>query len=68
MKTIFKIYQMTILVMLIVLTSCEKYLEEMPQNRLEPSTIDDYRELLNNAYITTEVIMPYIEELNVVLC
>ncbi len=64
MKTIFKIYQMTILVMLIVLTSCEKYLEEMPQNRLEPSTIDDYRELLNNAYITTEVIMPYIEALS----
>ncbi len=62
MKTIFKISQI-IFVMLIMLTSCESYLEEMPQNKLEPSTIDDYRELLNNAYITDRV-MPYIDALS----
>lgn len=43
--------------------SCEDYLEEVPQNKLQPSTVTDYRELLNFGYITDQRIMPYIEAL-----
>lgn len=42
---------------------CEKYLEEMPQNKLKPSTTDDYDQLLNKAYLTEQV-MPYLDILS----
>jgi len=43
--------------------SCENYLEEVPQNKLNPTTVTDYRELLNYGYVTTQRIMPYLEAL-----
>ena len=43
--------------------SCNGYLEEMPQNKLKPSTIDDYEQLLNKGYISEQV-MPYLELLS----
>lgn len=33
-------------------SACEKYLDEMPQNKMKPSTTEDYEQLLNKAYIT----------------
>ena len=42
---------------LLAFSACESYLEEMPQNKLMPTTTDDYDQLLNNAYIT-ERVMP----------
>ena len=63
MKNIFYRLPM-ILIMALVFSSCEDFLEEMPQNRLEPSTIEDYRELLNKAYILDEKVTPYIEALS----
>ena len=44
-------------------TACESYLEEMPQNKLMPTSTDDYDQLLNNAYITEQV-MPYLDILS----
>lgn len=44
-------------------TGCQKYLEEMPQNKLKPSTTDDYDQLLNRAYLTRQV-MPYLDILS----
>ena len=44
-------------------TACESYLEEMPQNKLMPTSTDDYDQLLNNAYITEQV-MPYLDMLS----
>ena len=35
---------------LLAFSACESYLEEMPQNKLMPTTTDDYDQLLNNAY------------------
>lgn len=43
--------------------SCEDYLEEVPQNKLNPSTVTDYRELLSYGYVTDVRIMPYLEAL-----
>lgn len=40
--------------------SCNGYLEEIPQNKLKPTTIDDYEQLLNRGYITQQV-LPYLE-------
>jgi len=39
--------------MLVMLISCDKVLEEDPQNKLKPETIQDYDELLNFGYPTT---------------
>ncbi|MCG1037309.1 RagB/SusD family nutrient uptake outer membrane protein [Polaribacter sargassicola] len=51
------------LLFIFVTFSCDSYLEEVPQNKLKPSTVTDYRELLNFGYITDKRIMPYIEAL-----
>ncbi|MFR5658878.1 MAG: RagB/SusD family nutrient uptake outer membrane protein [Butyricimonas faecihominis] len=40
--------------------SCNGYLEEMPQNKLKPTTTDDYNQLLAKAYIT-QTVLPYLE-------
>ena len=48
---------------LLAFSACESYLEEMPQNKLMPTTTDDYDQLLNNAYIT-ERVMPYLDILS----
>src|SRR5690606_35662402 len=40
--------------LLLVFMSCDKALEEEPQNKLKPQTIDDYVELLNYGYPTTK--------------
>ena len=40
--------------------SCNGYLEEMPQNKLKPTTTDDFDQLLAKAYITKPV-LPYLE-------
>ena len=45
------------------LTACESYLEEMPQNKLKPSTTDDYAQLLNKGYVTGQVV-PYLDILS----
>ena len=45
------------------LTSCDHYLDQMPQNQIRPSTTDDFTQLLNKAYIT-EQIMPYLDVLS----
>lgn len=42
---------------------CESYLEEMPQNKLKPSTTDDYAQLLNKGYLTEQVV-PYLDILS----
>lgn len=47
----------------IFITACESYLEEMPQNKLKPSTTDDYAQLLNKGYLTEQV-MPYLDILS----
>ena len=49
--------------LLLCFSACEKYLEEMPQNKLKPSTTDDYEQLLNKAYLTEQV-MPYLDILS----
>lgn len=41
-------------VLVLLMTSCDKALEEEPQNKLKPQTISDYVELLNFAYPTTK--------------
>lgn len=45
------------------LSSCAKYLEELPQNKLKPSTTADYEQLLNRAYISNQI-MPYLDILS----
>ncbi len=45
---IFKI--LPVLLLLVSLNSCEKILEEEPQNKLKPKTISDFTELLNYGY------------------
>ena len=47
---------------LLAFSACESYLEEMPQNKLMPTTTDDYDQLLNNAYLT-KAVLPYIDVL-----
>lgn len=61
MKYIYKIFAMLLIVF--VALSCDEFLEEVPQNKMQPSTVTDYRELLNYGYITDKRIMPYIEAL-----
>ena len=39
---------------------CEKYLKELPQNKLMPTTTDDYDQLLNRAYLSEQV-TPYLD-------
>ena len=39
---------------------CEKYLAELPQNKLKPTSTDDYNQILNYAYLS-ESIMPYLD-------
>ncbi|WP_027127129.1 RagB/SusD family nutrient uptake outer membrane protein [Gelidibacter mesophilus] len=39
---------------LLAFSSCDKALEEEPQNKLKPETINDYVELLNYGYPTTK--------------
>jgi tetratricopeptide (TPR) repeat protein len=64
MKDIYKIFRVIpIIVTVLAVTSCESFLEEVPQNKLNPATVTDYRELLNFGYITDLRIMPYIEAL-----
>lgn len=59
-----KIKQYTIILIGCLLGSaCESYLEEMPQNKVKPNTTEDYDQLLNNAYIT-EQILPYLDILS----
>lgn len=43
--------------------SCESYLEEMPQNKLKPTTTEDYDQVLNYGYLTEQV-MPYLDVLS----
>ncbi len=52
-----------LLAFMVLFTSCEKYLEEMPQNKLMPTTISDYEQLLNRAYIS-EQILPFLDALS----
>lgn len=52
-----------LLAFMVLLTSCNKYLEEMPQNKLMPTTISDYEQLLNRAYVT-EQILPFLDALS----
>ncbi|WP_067149485.1 RagB/SusD family nutrient uptake outer membrane protein [Pseudotamlana agarivorans] len=64
MKNRYNIFQMLSMLLIIFgVVSCDDYLEEVPQNKMNPSTVTDYRELLNYGYITDERIMPYIEAL-----
>lgn len=42
-----------ILIVLFTLVSCDAALEEEPQNKLKPQTVQDYDELLNYGYPTT---------------
>lgn len=51
MKTIYKLLLLTLVIF--SLTSCDKALEEEPQNKLKPQTATDYDELLNYGYPTT---------------
>lgn len=46
-----------------VFGSCNSYLEEVPQNKMKPSTVDDYEQLLNRGYISEQV-MPYLDALS----
>ena len=48
------IYIKLLALLLICVTSCDKALEEEPQNKLKPQTISDYVELLNYGYPTTK--------------
>lgn len=43
--------------------ACNNYLDEIPQNKLKPTTIDDYEQLLNRGYISKQI-MPYIDILS----
>jgi len=52
MKSIYIKYVLFISLFLTI--SCDKALEEEPQNKLKPQTTSDYDELLNNAYPTTK--------------
>ena len=52
-----------ILLLGVFLYSCNGYLEEMPQNKMKPTTIDDYEQLLNRGYISKQV-LPYLELLS----
>ncbi|UMB60810.1 RagB/SusD family nutrient uptake outer membrane protein [Lutibacter sp. A80] len=64
MKNIYKIFRRISMVLIIFgAVSCEKYLEEVPQNKLNPSTVTDYRELLSYGYVTDLRIMPFLEAL-----
>ncbi|MGJ8760673.1 MAG: RagB/SusD family nutrient uptake outer membrane protein [Polaribacter sp.] len=64
MKNRYKIFQIiSIALIAFGVLSCESYLEEVPQNKLNPTTVTDYRELLNYGYVTKERIMPYLEAL-----
>lgn len=49
--------------MLILLSSCEKQLEEFPQNKVMPTTTEDYEQLLNRAIISRQI-MPYLDILS----
>ncbi len=57
------LYKMVVLIGICVsFSACEKYLNEMPQNKMKPSTTEDYEQLLNKAYITRSV-LPYLDVL-----
>ena len=43
--------------------ACNSYLNEIPQNKLKPTTIDDYEQLLNRGYISKQI-MPYLDVLS----
>lgn len=43
--------------------SCNSFLEEMPQNKLKPSTVEDYGQLLNKGYISKQV-LPWLDVLS----
>lgn len=47
------IYIKFFILLLLFVTSCDKALEEIPQNKLKPEAISDYIELLNYGYPTT---------------
>lgn len=49
--------------LLLLLSSCESFLEEMPQNKLKPTTTDDYGQLLNKGYVSGQI-MPYLDILS----
>ena len=51
------------LLLVVFFCSCNGYLEEMPQNKLKPSTTDDYEQLLNRGYISKQI-LPYLELLS----
>ena len=64
MKNRYKIFRVIPIILIVfAMASCESYLEEVPQNKLNPSTVNDYRELLSYGYITDKRVMPYIEAL-----
>lgn len=48
------IYFKVFFLILMVVSSCDKALEEEPQNKLKPQTISDYVELLNFGYPTSK--------------
>lgn len=57
------LYKMVVLIGICAsFSACEKYLNEMPQNKMKPSTTEDYEQLLNKAYITKPV-LPYLDVL-----
>lgn len=43
--------------------SCNSFLEEMPQNKLKPSTVEDYEQLLNKGYLSKQV-LPWLDVLS----
>ena len=51
MKSLYNI--LILLTMVLGLNSCDKALQEEPQNKLKPQTVEDYDELLNYGYPTT---------------
>lgn len=50
MKNIHRITILALFALPLVLISCDKLLEEEPQNKLKPETFSDYDELLNYGY------------------
>lgn len=52
MKALYSIFILFIIAL--SLNSCDKALEEEPQNKLKPQTVEDYDELLNYGYPTTK--------------
>lgn len=68
MKTLKRNIVLGLFTVLITLVSCDKILEEEPQNKLKPETFSDYDELLNYGYPSspdygTEVPLDYYVEM-----